>query len=94
MEVLGGELIILNLPSPNFPTQMYMYCDSINGYVDNNGDPTHIVAIYRIRQLIPCIVGSVVTYTLIYSVLDTVAWPVGTNNRVLAFTFGDDGGAY
>lgn len=73
---------------------MYMFCDGLNGYADNNGDPTHIVAIYRIRQLIPCVVGSVVTYTLIYSVLDAVSWTIGTNNRTLNFTFGDDGGSY
>lgn len=89
----GGELIILNLPTTDFPTQMYVYCDTLPGYLGNDGDPTHIIGIFRIRELIPCVVGSTITYTIIYALMDNVVWDLGLS-RHLAIKFGDETGAY
>lgn len=72
---------------------MYLFCDAVGGYLDNNGDATHIVAVLRIRQLVPCVIGSTVTYTIIYSAVDQITWDLGTS-RVLNFTFGDSTGPY
>jgi hypothetical protein len=72
---------------------MYLYCDSLPGYLDNNADPTHIIAIYRIKSLVPCVIGATVTYTIIYSVQDLITWDMGTNRNLL-FKFGDENGPY
>jgi hypothetical protein len=41
--------VIVGLPTANFPTQMYVSCGTMNGYNDNNADPTNVIGIYRIR---------------------------------------------
>jgi hypothetical protein len=81
-------LVILDIPSNDFPNEMYLFCDTVGGYLDNHGDPTNVIAIFRIRQLIPCVISNVLTYTVIYSCMDTTTWDLGTA-RVLNFTFGD-----
>lgn len=85
--------MILNLPSSDFPNQMYLFCPAISGFLDSNGDPTHVVAIYRLRQIVPCVVNNMVTYTLIYGVLDQFSWSLGLT-RSISFYFGDESGAY
>ena len=70
MSFQGGEFFIINVPTTDFPEQLYLKCPTISGYVDNNGDPTHTVAIFRIRSIMAgSTVSGIPTFTLIYSIM-------------------------
>ena len=81
------------MPTTSFPEQLYIKCATQNGYLDNNGDPTHTMAIFRIREIMPGNVSGVATYTLIYTLMEPAVWDIGLT-RNLAFTVADDSGDY
>jgi len=61
-------VIILDIPAiTTFPDQMYIMADTVNGYSDNTADSTNIIAILRIRELVPYINAGMLNFTVIYS---------------------------
>lgn len=85
--------MILQAASPDFPQEIFIFCDQISGYQDANGNPTNIVGIYRMKTFFSLVQSGVTTYTIIYSLCDTLSWPLGLT-RVLTFRVGDRNGTY
>jgi hypothetical protein len=81
------------MASPDFPQEIYIFCNQLSGYSDNFGEPTNIIAIFRICQFFQTQVGGVMTYTVGYSIKDTLSWPLGLT-RTLSFSIGDINGVY
>lgn len=57
------------MPTTDFPEQLYLKCNSLTGYLDNNGLGTGVIAIFRIRQIVQGTLGGIPTFTLIYSLM-------------------------
>ena len=90
---MGGEILILQSASADFPQEIFIFCAQIGGYLDNGGLATHIVAIFRIKEIFSVVVSGVTTYTMLYSMKDPLSWPIGLT-RNLSFTVGDRDGVY
>ena len=93
LDFIGGEITILQAATPDFPQEVFLFCDQLGGYQDENADPTHAVAIFRVKEIFQLINGGVTTYTVVYSMKDPMSWPLGLT-RSLTFSIGDRNGVY
>jgi hypothetical protein len=81
------------VPTNQFPEQIYLKCSTQQGYLNNDGNGTHIIGIFRVREIVQGQVSGVNTYTLIYSLMEPATWDIGLT-RSLQFTVADDNGDY